>query len=59
MLFQINNVIAKEKINIEGQYLKTNGTIGYVILDISTKPPATLLQKLKAIKDTIKVRALY
>ncbi len=59
MLSQINNIIAKEKINIEGQYLKTNETIGYVILDISAKPPVSLLKQLKAIKETIKVRALY
>ena len=37
ILAQINKVLADYKINIEGQYLKTNENIGYVITDVNKK----------------------
>lgn len=59
ILARINNVIAKEKINIEAQYLKTNDTIGYVIIDLNTSHAKRLTSRLKDVPDTIKVRVLY
>jgi D-3-phosphoglycerate dehydrogenase len=59
MMAQINNILAEEKINIEGQYLKTNEHIGYVITDINKKGPKTVIQKLREIEGTIRVRILY
>ena len=58
-LAKINSILAREKINIEGQYLKTNEDIGYVIVDVNTKPARSLITQLKEIPDTIKVRVLY
>jgi len=34
VLSEINTPISKHKINILGQYLKTNEAIGYVVLDV-------------------------
>lgn len=59
VLAQINSTLAKEKVNIEGQYLKTNDSIGYVITDINKNYDASLAEKLKNISGTIKVRILY
>jgi D-3-phosphoglycerate dehydrogenase len=55
----ITNILAEEQINIEGQYLKTNETIGYVITDVGTSASKRVIEKLKAIPDTIRVRVLY
>ncbi|MEY3208024.1 MAG: phosphoglycerate dehydrogenase, partial [Bacteroidota bacterium] len=37
VLSAINTVMSKNKINIVGQYLKTNEEIGYVVLDVDSK----------------------
>ena len=59
ILAQINNILAKNIINIEGQYLKTNEEIGYVITDINKKYNHAVLEELKRIKNTIRFRILY
>ncbi len=59
ILAQINNVFAKNSINIEGQYLKTNEDIGYVITDVNKNYSKKVISELKSIPDTIKVRVLY
>ncbi len=59
VLSEINTQLSKHKINIVGQYLKTNDLIGYVVLDIDKKLSSKALQLLKEVKETIKVRMLY
>ncbi len=59
LLAQLNNILADHKINILGQYLKTNEAIGYVITDINKEYPAKFIDELKSIKGTIKVRVLF
>ena len=59
LLANINSVLAKHKINILGQYLKTNNHIGYVITDINKKYSEEVLTDLKEIDHTIKFRILY
>jgi D-3-phosphoglycerate dehydrogenase / 2-oxoglutarate reductase len=59
VLSAINTTLANNKINILGQYLKTNEEIGYVVLDLDRKISNTAVQLLKEVKDTIKVRLLY
>lgn len=59
VLAEINNTLAKHKLNIVGQYLKTNETIGYVITDIDTNYPEEVINDLKQIEGTIRFRVLY
>src|SRR5690606_5925676 len=59
VLSQINNLLSKHKINIVGQYLKTNEQVGYVVLDVNKNLSNNAIRLLKGIKDTIKVRLLY
>lgn len=59
ILAKINNVLADHEINIVGQYLKTNETIGYVITDIDKEYNADVIKALKSIEYTIKFRVLY
>ena len=59
ILARINNILAEHQINIEGQYLKTNETIGYVITDINKEYDEELIKTLKSVEHTIKFRVLY
>lgn len=59
ILAKINNVLADHQINIVGQYLKTNETIGYVITDIDKEYDRELIKELRQIEHTIKFRVLY
>jgi D-3-phosphoglycerate dehydrogenase len=59
VLANINSILARHKINIVGQYLKTNEQIGYVITDIDKKYSEEVTKDLKAIEHTIKFRVLY
>lgn len=59
VLSEINTQLSSHKINIVGQYLKTNELIGYVVLDIEKKLSKDALTLLKNVKGTIKVRLLY
>jgi D-3-phosphoglycerate dehydrogenase len=59
VLSEINTQLSKHKINILGQYLKTNDAIGYVVLDVNKNLSKNASELLKKVKGTIKVRMLY
>lgn len=59
ILAQINRVLAERRINIVGQYLKTDERIGYVITDVDKRSSDAVLADLKRIEDTIRARVLY
>lgn len=59
VLSEINTQLSKNKINILGQYLKTNDAIGYVVLDVDKNISKNALELLRKVKATIKVRMLY
>lgn len=59
ILASINNTLARHHINIVGQYLKTNETIGYVITDIDKAYDKGVIKDLKEIQGTIRFRILY
>ncbi|MEO7446506.1 MAG: phosphoglycerate dehydrogenase [Ferruginibacter sp.] len=59
VLSEINSTLSKNKINILGQYLKTNDDIGYVVLDVDKNLSKPALALLKNVRETIKVRMLY
>jgi D-3-phosphoglycerate dehydrogenase len=59
VLSEINTLLSSHKINILGQYLKTNEEIGYVVLDVNKNLSTEALQLLKTVKETIRVRLVY
>lgn len=59
VLSNINTQLSKHKINIVGQYLKTNDSIGYVVVDVDKQLSNRASHLLKDVKHTIKVRLLY
>lgn len=59
IMAQINTIFAKHNINIVGQFLMTNPTLGYAITDINAEYDKQLFKSLKKIENTIKFRVLY
>jgi len=59
VLGEINGILSKMNVNILGQYLKTNEKIGYVVLDIDKETSSGVIDEMKKVKNTIRVRSLY
>jgi D-3-phosphoglycerate dehydrogenase / 2-oxoglutarate reductase len=59
VLSSLNTLLSQHKINILGQYLKTNDTIGYVVLDVDKSISKNAMELLKSVKGTRRVRMLY
>ena len=61
VLADIDNMLANHDINITGQYLKTNDTIGYVVVDTNAKKSICnkLEKELASINHTIKVTSRF
>lgn len=57
---ELNKILAARNINVEGQYLRTLESIGYVVMDIkaSKEDAKTLISEFKKIDATIKARFL-
>jgi len=56
---QINHVFSKNGVNVAAQYLETRGNVGYVVMDIELDDAEPLLEELRAIAATIRVRLLH
>ncbi|MGN6363451.1 phosphoglycerate dehydrogenase [Asticcacaulis taihuensis] len=54
----INAIMAKYDLNVLAQHLKTNETLGYVIVDVDKGYPKEALEDLKAVNGTLKFRSL-
>jgi D-3-phosphoglycerate dehydrogenase len=55
----INSVFSENNLNVSAQYLQTNETIGYVVIDIDAEYSDLALAKLAAIEGTIRTRVLF
>jgi D-3-phosphoglycerate dehydrogenase len=58
VLATINGLLAEHKVNIEAQLLGTRGDLGYVLTDIAVDYPADVLDALRAMDETVRVRLL-
>ena len=59
VLTQINQILSENNVNISGQYLQTQGELGYVVTDIENGSSQTALDKMRQIEGTIRARILY
>ncbi len=59
VLSAINLVFAENGINISGQSLMTNDTIGYLVMEVDAAYSEVALEKLQQINGTIRTRVLY
>ena len=55
----LNSVFSDNKINVSAQFLQTNDTVGYVVIDIDAEHSELALKKLAAIEGTIRSRVLF
>lgn len=59
VMAQVNKILADYGINVVGQNLKTDESVGYLITDIDTNYNDEVIDALKNIPQTIKFRLLY
>jgi D-3-phosphoglycerate dehydrogenase / 2-oxoglutarate reductase len=58
VLAQVNSILAEHKVNVEGQLLSTRGEYGYLITDISGGFSDEVLDRLRAMEQTVRLRVL-
>jgi D-3-phosphoglycerate dehydrogenase len=59
VMAKINKVLAEYNLNVIGQYLSTDSSVGYVITDLDKEYNTAVLEELRKIEGTIKFRVLY
>ena len=59
ILNKINQVFVNANVNIAAQFLQTDPSIGYVVIDVESDNIDELLTQLKEIDGTIRARLLY
>ncbi|WP_323846491.1 phosphoglycerate dehydrogenase [Microbulbifer magnicolonia] len=59
VLGAINQVFSENNINISAQFLQTNETLGYVVIDVDAEYSDLALEKLKNVPNTLRCRVLF
>jgi len=59
MLNAINSILSEYHINVAGQYLQTDESVGYVVMDIDSDNGSEILARMKQIPGTIRARQLF
>jgi D-3-phosphoglycerate dehydrogenase / 2-oxoglutarate reductase len=54
----VNGILAEHKVNVEAQLLGTRGEVGYVVTDVSATYTTEMLEQLRALPETIRLRVL-
>jgi D-3-phosphoglycerate dehydrogenase / 2-oxoglutarate reductase len=58
VLAEINSVLAAHGVNVEAQLLGTRGELGYVLTDIGVDYPDRVIEQLRAMGPTVRLRTL-
>ena len=59
VLAAVNAVFARRRINILGQALRTDDSMGYLVTDVDRRYAADVVDELKAVPGTARLRVLY
>ena len=61
VLSRINEIFSRHALNIDGQFLRTDPNVGYVVIDVAADEAqgAALREELAAIPGTLRTRVLY
>jgi len=61
VLSKVNEIFSRHNVNIDGQFLRTDPKVGYVVIDItaSEEQAAAVRDELAAIPGTLRTRILY
>ncbi|GAB2671898.1 phosphoglycerate dehydrogenase [Barrientosiimonas humi] len=58
VLAKVNSVLAEHGVNIDGQMLSTRGETGYVVTDVAEGLSDAVLDELRAMPETIRLRVI-
>jgi D-3-phosphoglycerate dehydrogenase len=58
VLAAVNSILAEHEVNIEGQVLGTRGEVGFLLTDIGIRYTEDVLDRLRAMEQTIRLRVL-
>jgi len=58
VLAAVNSILAEHRVNIEGQLLGTRGEVGFLLTDIGTRYSDEVVDRLRAMEQTIRLRVL-
>jgi D-3-phosphoglycerate dehydrogenase / 2-oxoglutarate reductase len=58
VLAAVNSILAQHDVNIEGQVLGTRGEVGFLLTDIGIRYSEDVLDRLRAMEQTIRLRVL-
>ncbi len=58
VLAAVGAVLARHEVNVTGQYLATQGELGYVLIDIDLAVDEETLAELRAMEHTVRLRVL-
>ncbi|MEV6487452.1 phosphoglycerate dehydrogenase [Actinoplanes sp. NPDC051633] len=58
VLAQVNSILAEHRVNVEGQLLSTRGEYGYLITDIKSGFSDDVLDQLRGMEQTVRLRVL-
>ncbi len=59
VLAEINSILARRRINILGQSLRTDEAVGYVVTDVNKTYDDAVIDELRSVPGTIRFRVLY
>ena len=59
VLAEINGILARRRINILGQSLRTSEDVGYAVTDVNKTYDDAVVDELRAVAGTIRFRVLY
>ena len=59
VMAKVNERFSEAGINIDGQYLRTNEEVGYVVIDVEGDAPREKLEEMCSVPGTIRCRVLY
>ncbi len=59
VMAKVNERFSAAGINIDGQYLRTNEEVGYVVIDVEGSAPREQLEEMCSVPGTIRCRVLY
>ena len=55
----INSIFSENRINVSAQYLQTDESVGYVVIDIDADYSKLALEKLATVEGTLRTRVLF
>lgn len=59
VLRTMHAIIGELGVNVSGEYLRTDEAVGYVVLDVDPTDGPGLLERLRGVPETIRVRVLW